>query len=120
MKELEVVVKSMVEGLRTLSQGVDAIAKNLEDGLIDKKPEKKAKPKKAATKKKAPAKKAPAKKKTASGTVFAIINRSKKGVDTALLVKKTGFGRKKVSNILFRLSKQGKIKSASRGVYTKV
>jgi hypothetical protein len=34
-----------------------------------------------------------------------IINRSKKGVDTAALMKKTGFNQKKVLNILYRTYK---------------
>jgi hypothetical protein len=80
-----------------------------------------AKPVKAKTTKKAPAKKAPAKKgsaqPTATDQVLKIINRSKKGVDTGTLVKKTGFNQKKVTNILQRTYKQGKIKRAGKGVY---
>ena len=33
------------------------------------------------------------------------------------LIKKTGFEDKKIRNILFRASKQGKIKRAGRGMY---
>ena len=80
-----------------------------------------AKPVKAKTTKKAPAKKAPAKKKTAQPTatdkVLKIINRSKKGVDTSTLMKKTGFNQKKVTNILQRTYKQGKIKRVEKGIY---
>jgi hypothetical protein len=46
-----------------------------------------------------------------------IINRSKKGVNTATLMKKTGFDQKKVRYILQRTYKQGKIKRADRGIY---
>ena len=56
---------------------------------------------------------------TAADTVLAIINRSKKGVDSANLAKKTGFDKKKVANIVFKLRKQGRVKSVSKGVYTK-
>ena len=85
-----------------------------------------AKPQKAAPKK-APVKKASAKKAvktkkqpaTAADTVLAIINRSKKGVDSATLIEKTGYDKKKIANIVFKLRKQGKIKSVGRGVYTK-
>jgi len=80
-----------------------------------------AKPAKAKTTKKAPAKKAPVKKRssklTATDQVLNIIKRSKKGVDTATLMKKTGFNQKKVTNILQRTFKQGKIKRVSKGVY---
>jgi len=39
-------------------------------------------------------------------------------VDT--LAKKTGFDKKKISNILYKLKKAGKVNVISRGVYTKV
>lgn len=132
MKEIDVALKAVVEGLRTLAQGVEKIAEKLEDSVPKKQAKakparkaaskpKKAAPKKAAAKKPAP-KRAPAKKavkKTAADTVLAIINRSKKGVDSATLVKKTGFNKKKVANIVFKLRKQGKVKSVSKGVYAK-
>ena len=68
--------------------------------------------------------KAPAKKKavrvTATDQVLKIINRSKNGVDTATLMKKTSFDDRKVRNILFRALKEGKINRAGRGVYSGV
>ncbi len=54
---------------------------------------------------------------TATDQVLDIINRSKKGVNTATLMKKTGFDRQKVRNILQRTYKQGKVKRAERGIY---
>ena len=79
----------------------------------------KAKAVKAKTVKKAP--KATAKKKTtkvtATDQILKIISRSKKGVDTATLVKKSGFDQKKVRNILQRTFKPGKIKRAAKGIY---
>ena len=64
-------------------------------------------------------KKAPVKaaKKTDTDKVLEIINRSKKGVDTATLMKKTGFNQKKVRNILNRTYKQGKITRVEKGIY---
>ena len=83
-----------------------------------------AKPAKAKTTKKAPAKKAPANKgpakPTATDQILKIINRSKKGVNIKTLVEKTSFNQKKVTNILQRTYKQGKIKRADRGVYVGV
>jgi hypothetical protein len=35
-------------------------------------------------------------------------------------LKKTGYDRKKVANMVYRLGKQGKIKSIKKGVYVKV
>ena len=79
----------------------------------------KAKAVKVKSVKKTP--KTPAKKKavkiTAADQILKIINRSKKGVDTATLMKKTGFDQKKIRNIVFRTMKQGKIKSAEKGIY---
>jgi len=70
--------------------------------------------------KKAPVKKVAAKKPvTAVDTVLGIINRTKKGVDTAALMKKTGVDQKKIHNIVYKLKKQGKIKSVGKGVYLK-
>lgn len=154
MKELDVVIKTVVEGLRSIAQGVEKIAEKLEDSYPEEKakakskrkakakPARKAKkklatkakatPKAKKTVKKAPAKKAAAKKApaikatkkkktvTAADTVLKIINRSKKGVNSATLAKKTGFDKKKIANIVFKLRKLGKVKSVGRGIYTKV
>jgi hypothetical protein len=83
-----------------------------------------AKPVKAKTIKKAPAKKAPVKKKTAQPTatdqVLKIIKGSKKGVNIKTLMDKTSFNQKKVTNILQRTYKQGKIKRVGKGVYVGV
>jgi hypothetical protein len=77
--------------------------------------------KKAKTTKNASAKKTPSKKRsaklTATDQVLKIIKRSKKGVDTPTLVKKTGFNDKKIRNILQRVCKDGRVKSAGRGKY---
>jgi len=93
--------------------------------LAKKAPAKKARAKKAPAKKapakKAPAKKAVARKKTAQVTatdkILRIVKQSKKGVDVPTLKKKTGFDDKKVRNIVFRASKEGKIKKSGRGIY---
>jgi len=76
---------------------------------------------KAKTTKKAPAQKKSAKKKpaqpTATDQVLNIIKRSKKGVNAATLMTKTGFDLKKVRNILQRTYKMGRIKRVGKGVY---
>jgi hypothetical protein len=72
---------------------------------------------KAKAVKKAVAKK-PAKL-SASGTVLAIIKRARKGVDTAALKKKTRLKDSNIRTILYRLSKQGKIKTEGKGLYVK-
>lgn len=55
---------------------------------------------------------------TAVDIVFDVIKRSRNGVDFADIQAKTGFGDKKIRNIIFRLNKIGKIKRQKRGVYT--
>lgn len=130
MKDLDEIIKTVAEGLKIMAQGAEVLAEKLEiiaKSRMDEKAKRKAKPaRKAPAKpekrvKKAPAKKVAAKKPiTAVDTVLKIINRSKKGVDTPTLMKKTGFNEKKIHNIVYKLKKQGKVKSAGRGVYVKV
>ena len=72
---------------------------------------KKAVPKKVTSKKTKPA--------TAADTALAIIKRYKKGVGNAALMEKTGYNQKKIANLVFKLRKQGKIKSVDKGVYVK-
>ena len=75
----------------------------------------------AKTLKKASAKKVAAEKPTLQATateqILGIIKRFTKGVDVPTLKKKTGFDDKKVRNIVFRASKEGKIKKFGRGIY---
>jgi predicted transcriptional regulator of viral defense system len=54
---------------------------------------------------------------TATDQILKIVKTSKKGVDIAIIKKKTGFDDKKVRNIVFRAYKEGKIKRTGRGVY---
>jgi hypothetical protein len=76
---------------------------------------------KAKATKKAPVMKVAAKKTTSQATatdqILGIIKRFKKGVDVPTLKRKTGFDDKKVRNIVFRASKEGKIKKSGRGIY---
>ena len=115
--------------LTALKKDITTIGKKLDNLLMaveksETKPTKasKAKAVKAKPVKKAP--KAPATKKavkvTATDQVLKIINKSKKGVNTATLMKKTGFNQKKVTNILQRTFKAGKIKRADKGIYVGV
>ena len=76
---------------------------------------------KAKPTERSPARKTPAKKRTAQPTatdqVLRIINGSKNGVNTATLMKKTGFDQRKIWSIINKASKAGKIKRAGRGIY---
>ena len=57
---------------------------------------------------------------TAVDRVFDVIRRSRAGLGFADIQAKTGFGDKKIRNIIFRLNKIGKIKRKQRGTYIAV
>lgn len=54
---------------------------------------------------------------TAVDQVLTVIRGLKKGAGLPDIKAKTGFGDKKVRNIIFRLNKNGSIERVSRGVY---
>ena len=121
MKNLKKNLQIVNKDLKALSKKVDKMIVAV--GKLEKpKVVKKAKAVKAKPIKKVAAKKPVVKevtKVTAADTVLRIINRYKKGVGTATLVEKTGYNKKKVANIVFKLKKQGKITSVRMGVYVK-
>ena len=115
-------LQSLQREIKALGRKMEKLIKEFDKGKKAKITKKvTAKPARLKTIKKVPAKKAPSKKKTAqpkaTDQVLRIINRSKKGVDTATLMKKTGFDKKKITNILQRTYKQGKIKRVEKGIY---
>lgn len=122
MKKLKKDLQAVSKSLKTLTKKTERLTKavaKLEkpQAAAKRKPKAKAKTiRKAVAKKKGAAKKKTATL-TATDQVLKIIKRSKKGVDAPTLMKKTGFEDKKIRNILFRSSKQGKIKKAGRGIY---
>jgi len=54
---------------------------------------------------------------TSSDMVMGVIKKSRQGADFAGIQAETGFGEKKLRNIIFRLNQMKKIKRKSRGVY---
>jgi hypothetical protein len=118
-------MKNLKKDLQAVNKELKALAKKTESLLkaVDKlekpKAAKKTSVKKVALKKAAAKKPVPKKATTAVDTVLAIINRYKKGVGTAALMEKTGYNQKKISNLVFKLRKQGKIKSVDKGIYLK-
>jgi hypothetical protein len=135
VKEIQSVLKLVADGLKSIAQCVEAISEKVDELAESQTTEmakSPAKPKarksvSAATKKKTvkktgrktPKKKA-AKVPTAAETVYKFISTSKNGIDVTALVKKTGYDRKKLSNAIYRLVKQGKIESIGKGVYVKI
>ncbi|UCE51312.1 MAG: hypothetical protein JSV31_18870 [Desulfobacterales bacterium] len=115
MKESQSLLKLISDGLKILAQGAEAIAEKV-DEIAETQDFGKPKGKK-------PVKRTPRKKEvkpmTAADTVLKVISRSKKGVSTSTIMEKTGFTRKQVYNIVFKLKQQGRIKSVQKGVYIK-
>jgi len=115
--------------LMALQKDIKAIGNKLEKliNAVEKSETNPTKASKAKAVKAKPAKKAPkapakmkAVKVTATDQVLNIINKLKRGANTATLMKKTGFNQKKVTNILQRTFKAGKIKRADKGIYVGV
>ncbi len=119
--------KNLKKDLQVINREIKALSKKVEKVIVavdklEKAKAVKAKPvRKAAVKKPAvkakPVRKAAVKKPAAKittqlsavDTAMGFIKRSKKGVDTATLMKKTGFDQKKVYNIIYKLNSLGKI-----------
>ena len=128
MKEIDVLLKSVAEGLKAMAEGIHAIAKKVDELAKDQTSEKR--PKSKPTAKRQPrksSKKAAAKAKTpgqrplpAAEKVLKVIQGSTDGVDAATISAETGLDKKQVSNVVFRLKKAGKVKSVKRGVYTAI
>ena len=113
MNQLEKDLKAVAEDLKRLTQKTEKMIKQLEKpdkAQAAKKPKAKAVEKEIAKK--------PARV-SASETVLAIIKKSRKGIDIAALNKKTGFEGRKIRDIIYKLKKQGKIKSDPKGIYLK-
>jgi DNA replicative helicase MCM subunit Mcm2 (Cdc46/Mcm family) len=113
-KDLQAVSKELMKLVKQTEKLAAVLEKAKKPKANSVKPKAKAK---SVITKKAPVKAA---KKTDTDKVLEIINRSKKGVDTATLMKKTGFDQKKVRNMLNRTYKQGKITRIEKGIYVGV
>ena len=113
MQKLQKDLQDLKKTLKMLTQKVEKIQAQIDK---TKKPTS-AKPK---TVKKGAVKPAKGKKPlTAADTVLAVISRRKKGINTAALMEKTGYDKKKIANIIFKLKKQGQIKTPVKGEYVK-
>ena len=116
-KELNAVSKTLsnlvkkVEKIQNKIEKKASLLKSQKTKRINKKARKRIPVKKAAVRKTAPP--------TAVDTIYSIIRKSKRGINTSELMEKTGYERKSVSNAIYILTKQGKIKTVSKGVYIK-
>ncbi len=118
MIPLRRVLQSFEHGLKVLiekTQDMQKMFDTLEEALTAEKPKTKTAAKKKPAKK-AAVKKKPARK-TATHAVVNIIQKSRKGVTTAQIKKKTGLSEKQIWNVVNRAKRQGKIKSEKKGIY---
>jgi predicted Rossmann fold nucleotide-binding protein DprA/Smf involved in DNA uptake len=127
MKNLKKDLNAVNKGLKALVKKTESLMKAVDE--IEKTPATKAvsKPaRKAAVKPAKPAKKTVAKKPvkkaeqpTAYDTFLGFLNKNKKGLSIEQIKSKTGFNDKKIANLVYKAKKQGKVKSAGKGVYIK-
>ena len=121
MKSPDAVLSFMSEALKGLSAECERLLSKDAESTPVKRVERKLG---AKVKKKAPAKKIAvlkrkrAKKLSDTDKVLRAIRGYKKGVDIPRLKKKTGFADSKLRAIVYRASKEGRIKRVRRGVYT--
>jgi predicted Rossmann fold nucleotide-binding protein DprA/Smf involved in DNA uptake len=117
MKDLKKSLEKLASDLMKVAQKAEEITAKLDTQA--KSPPKqaaaKAKPAKTIVKK---VSKKPAQP-TAADTVYKVIARYKKGADVKRIKLKTAYDTKKIQNIVYKLKKQDKIKSETKGVYMK-
>ena len=100
-KKLRKISRSLNDLARKLDQvAVKAVGRPKAVARAAKKPPKKTKPGKSGPE-----------------VIMALIKARKSGMDTATLRAKTGFDGQRVRSIVWELSKKGKIKRVSKGLY---
>jgi protein tyrosine phosphatase len=120
-------MKGTKNELRKVIRGLEALirkAERIEKGLSE---EKRVVVRRRAGRPKARKRVAPkrmavraGKGRTATGMVFGIIKKSRRGATTTQIRNGTGFDEKKIWNVINRLKSQRKIKSARRGIYVAI
>lgn len=129
MKQLRRSLNAISKNLKDLTKRTDKLVKAVDKiekaqakaSKTKKKPVKRAGIKRSFSKKPARKKIQPKKGKgiSATETVLKIVNRSRKGIDTAAIQKKTGYNTRKIWDIVHRAYKEGKIKKVGRGTYVR-
>ena len=120
IKRLEELEKIVAKSIKTTQAPPKTKAAAKKKEPIKTTPANKATPKKktGVTKAKKAAPKVTSGKKSATEQVFDAIRKSSTGITVGALRKTTRLDSKQVSNVVFRLLKQGKIVKNGRGVYT--
>ncbi len=127
MDDLSKSLKEIAQKLHIWSEHIDKAADFYETMMTQRAPVKKAsvkeKPIVAASKEVKPVVSKgttfiKAKKQTDAQKILNILNRNKRGLTTHDLMKKSGFNKKKVQNLIFKLREEGIIRVPQRGVYS--
>jgi len=135
MKEMEMLLKTVSEGLRMLAQGVKVVADKLDSFA-----EESQKDSERSAGRRVPVREAPVKppaekpsRKTeerarpkgkkvpsAADKVVEAMSRVDGPASIDQLAQLTGYDRKQINNALFKLKKQGKVENVGKGVYRRV
>ncbi|MGB5619275.1 MAG: hypothetical protein WBM78_20725 [Desulfobacterales bacterium] len=125
MAETVKLLKNIAADLKTISKEITAIATQV--GKVTKpqvkitaKTKRVQKVSKAKTPKKSTSKKtSPSAKESSSivDSVLEVISNAGGGISHVDILARTGFGQRQVSNAVFKLKKQKKVKNVGRGVY---
>ncbi len=107
MKGLEKELRKISKNLSGLAKKLEKVASSAEIGG------------KGVAKRQRPPKKGKTAR-SAPEVIMSIIKARNKGVDTATIRAKTGFGSQKVRSVVYELSKKGKIQRVDRGLYKAV
>jgi predicted Rossmann fold nucleotide-binding protein DprA/Smf involved in DNA uptake len=125
MAETVKLLKNIAADLRTISKEINAIAAQVgkvtkPQAKIAAKTKRVKKVIKAKAPKKVTSKKTPPSMKESSSivdSVFEVIRNAAGGIAHVAILEKTGLGQRQVSNAVFKLKKQGKVKNVDRGIY---
>jgi len=125
MAETVKLLKNIAADLKTISKEITAIATQVgkvtkPQAKITAKTKRVKKVSKAKTPKKSTSKKtSPSAKESSSivDSVLEVISNAGGGISHVAILEKTGFGQRQVSNAVFKLKKQRKVKNVGRGVY---
>ncbi|MEW5908392.1 MAG: hypothetical protein AB1659_01175 [Thermodesulfobacteriota bacterium] len=112
MKKIEKEISAVAKKIAALGRQLDRIATQISKG----------KPKSTAAKKTGTAartRKKAGKKASLVDQVIHVIGKAKKGLNIPALKKKTGLGDRQLSNVLYKLTKKGIVKTEARGIYIK-
>jgi predicted Rossmann fold nucleotide-binding protein DprA/Smf involved in DNA uptake len=115
MNDLKMSLRKVARELTKAAKEVEKLA-----GKLEAQTKTSTAPKKKAAGKNPLKQTVSAKQPTAADTVYKVIASLKKGANIATLKQKTGYDNKKIHNLVYKLKKQDKIKSETKGVYVKV